>query len=108
MKTETFLLPAYWASYLINGDASGLDDDEQAACDKWLSRNPGAEIVDCSSEQFFSHSNDAGTLPGDCLEYTAIYHEPVCTCPVTRAIVEGTPLPAPELSMQQQVNLANK
>ena len=26
---------AYWASYLINGDASGMNDSEIALCDAW-------------------------------------------------------------------------
>ena len=30
MKIETYTLPAYWASYLINGDASGYSDEEIA------------------------------------------------------------------------------
>lgn len=30
--------PAYWASYLINGDASGLDDAEARECDAWIAR----------------------------------------------------------------------
>ena len=29
MKTETYSLPAYWASYLINGDSSGLEQYEE-------------------------------------------------------------------------------
>jgi hypothetical protein len=69
MKTETYILPAYWASYLINGDASGLEEEDQRACDAWLARNPGGSCVDCG-ESYFSHRNDAGTLAGDVAEYT--------------------------------------
>ena len=29
MNTKTFTLPEYWASYLINGDHSGLDEKEK-------------------------------------------------------------------------------
>jgi hypothetical protein len=32
-------LPAYWASYLINGDASGISDDDKQAADSWLKHN---------------------------------------------------------------------
>lgn len=70
LETETYTLPAYWASYLINGDASGIDDEEQAACDSFLESIPGWICSDCGNESFFSHCNDAGTLAGDCLEYT--------------------------------------
>ncbi len=69
MNTETYILPAYWASYLINGDASGLEGEDQQACDAWLARNPGGSCVDCG-ESYFSHRNDAGTLAGDVAEYT--------------------------------------
>lgn len=62
---------ACWASYLINGDASGIDDSDVRAADafaKWL----GGRIIDCSEESDFGVP-DAGTrLAGDCVEYTAI------------------------------------
>lgn len=35
LKVEQFLLPAHWASALINDDASGLDDDDAAALDQF-------------------------------------------------------------------------
>ena len=70
IETETYTLPSYWASYLINGDASGLEDSEQQECDEFLATVPGWICSDCGEESFFSHRNDAGTLAGDCLEYT--------------------------------------
>ena len=41
---------ACWASYLINGDASGLSEEERALADAWCERElgPNAAIVDCS------------------------------------------------------------
>jgi hypothetical protein len=69
MNTETYILPAYWASYLINGDASGLSDDEQAECDAWTDTNLGGNCVDVG-EPYFAHRNDAGTLAGDVAEFT--------------------------------------
>ena len=69
MNTETYILPAYWASYLINGDASGLSNDEQAECDAWTDNNPGGNCVDVG-ESYFARSNDAGTIAGDVAEYT--------------------------------------
>lgn len=75
MKTITYTLPAYWASYLINGDASGLDDGEQAVIDAWLAKEGYPNIVSCGDESYFSRYNDAGTLAGDVMEYTALVRE---------------------------------
>lgn len=78
MKTETYTLPAYWASYLVNGDGSGLEDEEITEIDAWCERERhriGAEFdtfvcVDCSEESEFSWHNDATTMGGDVLDYT--------------------------------------
>ena len=35
MNTETYFLPSHLLSYLFNGDASDLTDDEQAEYDAW-------------------------------------------------------------------------
>ena len=72
IETTAFRLPAYWASYLINGDASGLEDEDQADCDAFLASVPEWRACDCEGESFFAGSNDAGTLAGDCLDYTFI------------------------------------
>ena len=70
-QTEIYSLPSYWASYLINGDASGMDDGDQADCDAWLASLPyGYNCVDVSEETSFRRSNDATDLGGDCAEYT--------------------------------------
>ncbi len=37
-KLITITAPSHWASYLINGDASGLEPDEKTACDAWIER----------------------------------------------------------------------
>ena len=67
LETVTYTLPAYWASYLINGDASGIGDDDKRAADKFISDNSLPAPVSCSDESWFDHSNDAGTLAGDVL-----------------------------------------
>lgn len=72
IETTTFTLPSYWASYLINGDDSGIDDDDKTACDNFLAANPGWSCIGCEEFGFFSNTNDAGTLAGDCLEYDFI------------------------------------
>lgn len=75
--------PAHWASYLINGDASGFEysntpddkagDRDQAQCDAWTERlaKDGWRVISTEdeAEPTFTHSNDAGTLAGDVLTY---------------------------------------
>lgn len=65
----TFTLPVYWASYLVNGDASGLSDEDQAACDAWLAFQHPGNCVDVG-EPWFSRSNDANNLGGDVATFT--------------------------------------
>jgi hypothetical protein len=65
----SYRLPSYWASYLINGDASGLSDDEARevdACVDWIERNEGGSVscVDCNGEQEFERRNDWNDLGG--------------------------------------------
>jgi hypothetical protein len=71
MTTITLSLPACWASYLINGDASGLEAGEQEQIDAFLACEDLPPPVDCSEEASFSRYNDAHTgLAGDVLDYT--------------------------------------
>ena len=80
IETITYKLPAYWASYLINGDSSGLEESELQTVDSFLQREGEPSFVDCG-EQYFSHSNDATTLGGDVCDYVAhvIHHERCAT-----------------------------
>lgn len=80
-RLETFDLPAFWASYFINGDASGLTDAEQRDADAWWAENLPADVpvscVDCSEDPDFRRYHDADryVLPCDCLTYTFLVHE---------------------------------
>lgn len=69
-----FKLPSYWASALINGDESGMDEKESADIEAFLNREEmkGWTCADVSEHTWFSHSNDAGTLAGDVARYTFI------------------------------------
>lgn len=80
----TATAPAYWAPYLVNGDASGLEPAELRAADAfsaWL----GGPVASCSHESFFAWQNDGrraalrAGLPdiggSDCLEYMALLEE---------------------------------
>lgn len=63
-------LPSYYASYLINGDASGLNDDEQAEIDSFILEYPEIGLcVGCSEDSWFAASNDMGNLGADVLEF---------------------------------------
>lgn len=67
-----------WASYLINGDCSGLTEEERAACDNWLAIElaEGETIVDCADEGRFTWSYDlhthTGIKGGNVLAYTVL------------------------------------
>jgi len=74
--------PSYWASYLVNGDSSGLEQEDIEQADKfaeWL----GGNIVDCTGEHDDNHPgfmryHDAqqfGTLAADCAQYTALVEQ---------------------------------
>lgn len=58
---QEFVLPASWATALINDDDSGLDDTDLIAIEQWHARvQPGycvGTVEDSYNE--FSHSHDA-------------------------------------------------
>lgn len=73
LKTETFALPAFWASALVNGDTSGLTDEDETAMNTWLEAEPQlANCLGCSDEAQFTKVHDAYglVLACDCLEFT--------------------------------------
>jgi hypothetical protein len=72
---ETVTGPSYWASYLINGDASGISAEEKARADAWLVRNEVLNVVDCEEESRFTRHYQlydplADCTGGDVLDYT--------------------------------------
>jgi hypothetical protein len=72
-QTVTGYAPSYWASYLVNGDASGLEPDEVAKADQfaaWL----GGSIVSCEDAGFMRRhdATQFGVLASDCQEYVAL------------------------------------
>ena len=71
-----YTLPSYWASYLVNGDDSGLTEGEAQAIDDFL----GAEelrqwtCADVSGQSWFSRSCDAPSQPaGDRSLFTFVF-----------------------------------
>lgn len=71
-ETETYVLPAHWACAIINGDTSGMEDEEIEVMDDWFKQNGQPNIVSCDGEPYFSHSNEACTLACDVFDYTAL------------------------------------
>tara|TARA_R110002020_G_scaffold404394_1_gene614482 strand:+ start:164 stop:403 length:240 start_codon:yes stop_codon:yes gene_type:complete len=76
LETIEFTLPIYWACYLINGDASGLNDGEQEEIDAFTEKEREGKAISWAdvSEPWFAHSNDANGLGGDVATFTAILH----------------------------------
>lgn len=68
-----YRLPAYWACALINGDYTGLSDEEEMEINNFLKRTEGSPVdVDWGTQGFY-RCNDAGTLPGECADF--IFHK---------------------------------
>lgn len=73
IETLEYTLPACWACALINDDRSGLEDQDEAELDRFLKseQTEGRRFacIAIRGEQYFAHSNDAGTLAGDVLDF---------------------------------------
>lgn len=75
-ETEKYILPAYWACALINGDTSGMDEREEAQIDAFLEATSNADsyiyCVHMGEDQGFMRWHDAahyGVLACDCNEF---------------------------------------
>lgn len=78
----TIPAPAYWASYLVNNDPSGLSREEKMQADAWLAREQ-VRILDTArsddgagAEPYFSKGwrllvPEADCDAGDLLDYIA-------------------------------------
>lgn len=60
-----YRLPSYWASYLINGDASGLDGEEKAEIDAFMRKEGITQILDVYGVEPYARTNDATNTPGE-------------------------------------------
>ena len=68
---DTVKLPTYALCYLVNGDSSGLEDDDIDAIDRWYNsygKELQLEAVDKESEPYFTHSPEFG-LACDVVDY---------------------------------------
>jgi hypothetical protein len=62
-----------WASYLINGDDSGIDAEDKRAANEFA-QSLGGPIVDCEDAGFMWRPDSFQFMPlgGDCQRYTAL------------------------------------
>ena len=76
VETIDYILPTYWAPYLINDDPSGLSDEEQQEVDDFVARegkNYKMFIATGDIEDLgFRKRNDANNLGGDVSRYTFV------------------------------------
>jgi hypothetical protein len=63
-------LPASWASALVNGDYSGMSDEESADIHQWQGTEDAQTLdlttADCVGQAEFRARNDANNLGADC------------------------------------------
>lgn len=82
ITVHEYTAPSHWASYLINGDASGMDARDQRACDQWADTLPGM-VVSCTGEDDDNHPgfmrwHDAASwapYAADCSTYTVLEND---------------------------------
>lgn len=69
MESVEYTLPTYLACYLINGDATGLTEDEIERIQSFLAEEKVC-IVSMEDDTHFRHSNDFENLGADCATFT--------------------------------------
>jgi hypothetical protein len=67
-ETETVKLPAYWGSALVNGDFTGLTNEEEASVNAWLEENP--QYGECLSASDYPEIEMFEQQICDVLEFT--------------------------------------
>jgi hypothetical protein len=73
MTTTTYTLPAHWAPALVNGDFTGMEEDDEEALMRVIAGENLPDPVSVSDSSEFLTYHDArpyGVLACDCLEYT--------------------------------------
>jgi hypothetical protein len=68
----TCTAPGAWASHLINGDASGISDEDKAQCNAWLEHLGLGAPVSCEDAGFITWHDARAFCPyaADCQTYT--------------------------------------
>ena len=77
MNTLTLELPYHWAVALVNGDESGMEDDDIKALEEFttymVNKYDRCDCVDVGEEYYFKNYHDAthyGILACDVAEFT--------------------------------------
>jgi hypothetical protein len=70
IQTCKCLLPAHWASYLINGDGTGLTDEEYVEVQRWERRSAPGPCIDVAEDADFTIDGDDGGLACDRAVFT--------------------------------------
>jgi hypothetical protein len=102
-KFTTITGPSHWASYFINGDASGLEPGDQEKADAWLKRENvyivgiAQEEDGTSVEPYFTnrmdiHAPECGCKGGTVIDYIAEVLPVGPSCPYPRQEGEDGPI----------------
>ena len=72
METVTYILPSFYASYLINADASGYTDEEIDLIDSFVDRKKLGHCLNADVENtYFTHGHHLNRNQGaDVCEFT--------------------------------------
>lgn len=63
-----YRLPIYWIGALINGDYTGISNEEAQEVDDFVKHADGCPVgVDWGTEGFYSY-NDANAIGGTCVD----------------------------------------
>ena len=77
MEKTTEKIPTWSLCYLVNGDASGLTDEELQTIDRWY-KDMGVQVVspvmddECGTQHYFSHYPTFG-LPAEVVDCDILY-----------------------------------
>jgi hypothetical protein len=75
IKTDKYILPVGWATYLVFGDDEWLSDAEVKVIDRFVEKYNLLACVECSEDEWFQWANDATLEGGTVAEYTFTLRE---------------------------------
>lgn len=81
IELDSYILPARWASYFINNDASGLTDADRADIARWQDGYWPGECMSVSDDSWFAWRNDATDMGDDVATFSFNPYTP--TSPLT-------------------------